>query len=89
LLHVIFPSRVAFQHVKFLHQIFLIGSVTLSRVAPVLFPEAQAEASSDGGKLGITREGLRSAVETLRQKSNAIDRESVSFLFPNYDANSL
>ncbi|KAL0955700.1 hypothetical protein HGRIS_001921 [Hohenbuehelia grisea] len=39
LLHVIFPERVAFQHVLFLHQLFVFLSVALSRVAPRLFPE--------------------------------------------------
>ena len=39
LLGVLFPDRVAFQHVLFLHQLFVFLSVALSRVVPVLFPE--------------------------------------------------
>lgn len=35
----IFPHRVAFQHVIFLHQIFVFMSVAVTRVIPVLFPE--------------------------------------------------
>lgn len=34
----LFPRRVPYQHVLFLHQIFMFMSVALSRVAPVLFP---------------------------------------------------
>ena len=34
-----FPHRVAFQHVIFLHQIFVFMSVAVTRVVPVLFPE--------------------------------------------------
>ncbi|KZP10715.1 hypothetical protein FIBSPDRAFT_757765 [Athelia psychrophila] len=33
-----FPTRVAFQHVRFLHHLFVFGSVGLSRVAPVVLP---------------------------------------------------
>jgi len=38
-LSAIFPFRVAFQHVLFLHQLFMFFSVAISRVFPVLFPE--------------------------------------------------
>lgn len=34
----LFPHRVAFQHVLFLHQIFVFLSVAVTRVVPVLFP---------------------------------------------------
>lgn len=33
----VFPQRVAYQHILFLHQVFLFMSVAVSRVAPVLF----------------------------------------------------
>ncbi|KAJ7287007.1 DnaJ-domain-containing protein [Mycena rebaudengoi] len=39
ILHVIFPRRVAYQHILFLHQIFLFMSIALSRVAPQFFPD--------------------------------------------------
>ncbi|KAI5123794.1 hypothetical protein M0805_009089 [Coniferiporia weirii] len=38
-LGLIFPERVAFQHVFLLHQISIFLSFAVSRVAPVLFPE--------------------------------------------------
>ncbi|KAJ7747744.1 hypothetical protein B0H16DRAFT_1888618 [Mycena metata] len=38
-LHTIFPHRVAYQHVRFLHQLFLFLSIALSRVAPQFFPD--------------------------------------------------
>ncbi|KAF7980108.1 hypothetical protein HWV62_39517 [Athelia sp. TMB] len=33
-----FPTRVAFQHIRFMHHMFLFGSVALSRVAPTILP---------------------------------------------------
>jgi len=38
-LSAVFPFRVAFQHVLFLHQLFMFFSIALSRVFPVLFSE--------------------------------------------------
>ncbi|KAJ8520445.1 hypothetical protein ONZ45_g2732 [Pleurotus djamor] len=38
LLHIIFPQRVEYQHIIFLHHLFVFLSVALSRVAPQLFP---------------------------------------------------
>ncbi|KAJ7935295.1 DnaJ-domain-containing protein [Mycena leptocephala] len=40
ILHMIFPRRVAYQHILFLHQLFLFMSIALSRVAPQFFPDA-------------------------------------------------
>ncbi|GBE80777.1 chaperone J-domain-containing protein [Sparassis crispa] len=39
----IWPQRVAYQHIRFLHSLFLFLSVALSRVAPVLFPSPQQD----------------------------------------------
>ncbi|KAJ8093119.1 hypothetical protein PM082_020604 [Marasmius tenuissimus] len=38
LFHLVFPNRVPYQHVLFLHRVFMFLSVALSRVAPRLFP---------------------------------------------------
>lgn len=35
----LWPHRVAYQHVRFLHSLSILLGVALSRVAPVLFPE--------------------------------------------------
>ncbi|KAJ7270124.1 hypothetical protein B0H12DRAFT_1044783 [Mycena haematopus] len=40
ILHFLFPRRVAYQHILFLHQLFLFLSIALSRVAPQFFPDA-------------------------------------------------
>jgi len=40
ILHLLFPRRVAYQHILFLHQLFLFLSIALSRVAPQFFPDA-------------------------------------------------
>ncbi|KAM6502700.1 hypothetical protein JOM56_002677 [Amanita muscaria] len=37
--HTLLPSQVAYQHVQFLHQVFIFLSIALSRVAPQLFPQ--------------------------------------------------
>ncbi|KAL0577688.1 hypothetical protein V5O48_004292 [Marasmius crinis-equi] len=39
LFHVIFPYRVPYQHILFLHRVFMFLSIALSRVAPRLFPD--------------------------------------------------
>ncbi|KAF5383407.1 hypothetical protein D9757_006164 [Collybiopsis confluens] len=38
-LHLLFPQRVAYQHILFLHQMFIFLSIALTRVAPQLFPD--------------------------------------------------
>ncbi|KAI0067585.1 chaperone J-domain-containing protein [Artomyces pyxidatus] len=38
ILSVVFPTRLPFQHIRLLHQVFMFLSIALSRVAPVLFP---------------------------------------------------
>ncbi|KAH9072788.1 DnaJ-domain-containing protein, partial [Lactarius deliciosus] len=45
-LSLIFPTRLAFQHIRLLHQVFMFFSIAVSRVAPVLFPDAADDASS-------------------------------------------
>ncbi|KAK2463039.1 hypothetical protein APHAL10511_004694 [Amanita phalloides] len=37
--HTILPSHVVYQHIQFLHQVFILLSVALSRVAPQFFPQ--------------------------------------------------
>ena len=44
---VLLPHRVPFQHIRFLHQMFMFLSVALSRVIPVLFPEPSSINSAD------------------------------------------
>ncbi|KAJ4483764.1 hypothetical protein J3R30DRAFT_3451285 [Lentinula aciculospora] len=39
LLHILFPRRVAYQHILFLHQMFIFTSIAVTRVAPQLFPD--------------------------------------------------
>lgn len=45
-LSLLFPTRLAFQHIRLLHQVFMFFSIAVSRVAPVLFPDALDDASS-------------------------------------------
>jgi len=39
----LFPERVQYQHILFLHQLSIFFSVALSRVAPILFPKSIEE----------------------------------------------
>ncbi|KAJ7072806.1 DnaJ-domain-containing protein [Mycena amicta] len=39
ILHVLFPQRVAYQHILFLHQLFLFMTIALTRVAPQFLPD--------------------------------------------------
>ncbi|KAI8978325.1 hypothetical protein BD414DRAFT_516950 [Trametes punicea] len=39
----LWPNRVAYQHVRFLHKLWLLGCFTLSNVVPVVFPTPSAE----------------------------------------------
>ncbi|KAF5357335.1 hypothetical protein D9758_005940 [Tetrapyrgos nigripes] len=41
--HLFFPNRVPYQHILFLHQMFVFLSVALTRVAPQLFPEESSQ----------------------------------------------
>ncbi|KAI0292818.1 hypothetical protein BC826DRAFT_969484 [Russula brevipes] len=66
ILSVFFPTRLAFQHIRLLHQLFMFFSIAVSRVSPVLFPDASSEASS----LFVAQ----SAVAILEKVMN-VDRE--------------
>ncbi|KAI9511462.1 DnaJ-domain-containing protein [Russula earlei] len=66
ILSLFFPTRLAFQHIRLLHQLFMFFSIAVSRVAPVLFPDAEGEASS----LFLAQR----AAATLEKASN-VDRE--------------
>jgi len=63
----VFPQRVAYQHILFLHQVFLFMSVAVSRVAPVLF----AGMVEVDGDMGVVRAMGRRIEELTR----GIERE--------------
>jgi len=46
ILSLFFPTRLAFQHIRLLHQVFMFFSIAVSRVAPVLFPDAVDDMTS-------------------------------------------
>lgn len=68
LLTFIFPNRVVYQHILFLHQLFLFMSVAVSKVAPVLFPPSIDEI--DG--TGVDPKTLDIVVKGLEQGSKAV-----------------
>ena len=85
ILSLLFPTRLAFQHIRLLHQVgyliiphfsalsafqvFMFFSIAVSRVAPVIFPDAVDDASSP-----ILAHG---AVAILEKVKN-VDRECES-----------
>jgi hypothetical protein len=77
LLVYIFPRRVAYQHILFLHQLFMFMSVAVSRVAPVLFPPSIDEI--DG--IGTDLKSLQAVVDKLDFASKAIHLECRFYLY--------
>ncbi|KLO11096.1 hypothetical protein SCHPADRAFT_942352 [Schizopora paradoxa] len=67
-LNVLFPYRVAFQHVLFLHQLFMFFSIALSRVFPVLFPES-------GGIDPMDERTYKPFLDRLAMLAQTADRE--------------
>lgn len=64
----VFPQRVAYQHILFLHQVFLFMSVAVSRVAPVLFAgmmqvEEGAVVRAMGGRIAELTKGVERECE--------------------------
>lgn len=61
----LFPSRVPYQHVKFIHQLSVFLSMALTRVAPILMPPPLADeyVAMERGKL------LMSLVQAMEQES--------------------
>lgn len=53
ILEFVFPRRVAFQHVLFLHQIYIFMSVAVTRVVPVLFPSPSTKDDVAQGRVMI------------------------------------
>lgn len=66
-----FPQRVVYQHVELLHQVFIFLSVAVSRVAPVLFAEVDAEMEGGAvramaGRVGELAKGIEREGECMR-----------------------
>ncbi|KAH9047321.1 hypothetical protein EDB84DRAFT_510187 [Lactarius hengduanensis] len=70
-LSLIFPTRLAFQHIRLLHQVFMFFSIAVSRVAPVLFPDAADDASSP-----VLAHGAVAILEKIKN----VDRELHSMI---------
>ncbi|KAJ7503129.1 hypothetical protein B0H11DRAFT_2223222 [Mycena galericulata] len=72
-LHVLFPRRVAYQHILFLHQLFLFLSIALSRVAPQFFPDsAQVTAAMTQRLLQLVGAADREASQLLHTELHAL-----------------
>jgi hypothetical protein len=60
-LHILFPQRVAYQHVGILHELFIFLSIALSQVAPQLFLDETMDE--------------RTAIQRLESLAGVADRE--------------
>ncbi|KAF4563094.1 hypothetical protein EYR40_007184 [Pleurotus pulmonarius] len=71
LLHIIFPQRVAYQHILFLHHLFVFLTIALSRVAPMLFPSTDITSflRGKGGKMFMDK---LNAIASVTDKETAI-----------------
>lgn len=72
LVSVVFPQRVAHQHILLLHQLFVFLSVALSRVVPVLFPQ-----HTDPFRMDDAR-AYAPLVERMTAIARVADREGMS-----------
>ena len=64
----LWPRRVAYQHIRFLHALFVLCSFALSNVAPVLFPQPSAE---------LAEKVIISQAQHILQMANQISAEGV------------
>lgn len=76
ILSTLFPRRVAYQHILLLHQIFIVASVAVSRVAPVLFPPSIDEVEG----LGVDPRTVQNALEKIAQLGIGIENEVTGHL---------
>lgn len=68
----LWPRRVAYQHIRFLHSLFVFCSVALSRVAPVLFPSDTDES--------VESPRLRAEIQKANAMAHVLDREIFGLL---------
>ena len=70
LLATMFPNRLPFQHILFLHQLFLSTSIAITRVGPVIFPGL---ATSKGGRDNL--DWIRPVTERLVILAQTAEKE--------------
>jgi len=70
-LSLLFPTRLAFQHIRLLHQVFMFFSIAISRVAPVIFPDSVDDVSSP-----VLAHGAAAILEKVKN----VDRELHSMI---------
>ncbi|KDQ56381.1 hypothetical protein JAAARDRAFT_132411 [Jaapia argillacea MUCL 33604] len=75
----LFPQRLPYQHILFLHQLFIFLSVALSRVVPVLLPGAVA-AGAGGGQVVVEEKVWRNVMEKVGGLVGGIEKEVSSMI---------
>lgn len=78
LLAAAFPSRVAYQHILVLHQLFIFMSVAVSRVAPVFLPSNSDDPS--GLTSGVDINSIGHILDRIKLLVRAVDREVFTML---------
>ncbi|KAG6873144.1 hypothetical protein C0995_002518 [Termitomyces sp. Mi166 len=68
-LHTLFPQRLIFQHILFLHQLFVFLSFALGRVVPVLI-------SAFSPKNSLSHEQTQETIQGILQLASIADRET-------------
>lgn len=80
LLRFIFPRWVPFQHVSFLHQLYIALSIAIARLGPVVFPD-----SGTAGAMSVKEElAWKGIVQTLVQLTANADNEGTQAIFSCY-----
>ncbi|KAG8809292.1 hypothetical protein FRC19_005325 [Serendipita sp. 401] len=74
LLHYLFPSRVAYQHIGFLHQFFIYMSIAITRIGPAILPSFTGLGPTQG-EWEQERNTLYVVVKQVTEIAAQIDRE--------------
>jgi len=88
LLSLLFPRRVTYQHVLFVHQVYISTSIALSRVFPVLFAPDPIQ-SNDPRTLQAVIDNIASFVNVTDQTINRMIREELRTMQPPPGADDL
>ncbi len=67
-----FPGRVQFQHISFLHNVFLSVSIAITRIGPAAFPSLLGDRQEEWQ---AERQQMYNLVHQVSETKNRLDRE--------------
>ncbi|PVF97641.1 hypothetical protein CPB86DRAFT_706608 [Serendipita vermifera] len=82
----IFPSRVAFQHIRFLHQFFISMSIAITRIGPAIMPIFAGTGSATPGEWEQERTALYAVVKQVTEIAARLDREISRMIYTELKA---